>query len=117
MASKIRFNKSTLAALVRAGVAITVRDSEVPGLKFEVRPQRSVFQFEKRISGRKGSAITMTLGAFPAVPIEEARQEARRLANHCERGIDPRNEKKQRPGQESPILLNDALERFFEEKR
>ena len=87
MARTIRFNKTTLTTLVREHHTKTTKDSEVPGLQFKVGAKRSVFQFEKRISGRKGSPITMTIGAFPVISIEEARQEARRLANLCEKAL------------------------------
>ncbi len=90
MSKKQRFNKTLLSTLVRENVRGTISDSEASGLKFTVGKTRSTFHFEKRISGRKGSAITITLGAFPAISIEEARQEARRLANLCEKGVDPR---------------------------
>jgi len=76
---KVRFNKTTLANFVRDGDAIIVKDSIQKGLRFKVGANGSVFQFEKRISGRKGAPVTFTLGAFPAVGIDDARQEARRL--------------------------------------
>jgi len=80
----IRFNKSNLTARVHHNKFEVVRDVEISGLKFKAGAKRSVFYFEKRISGKTAPAITITLGAFPAVSVEEARQEARRLANLCE---------------------------------
>ncbi|CAM2069093.1 DUF4102 domain-containing protein [Sulfidibacter corallicola] len=116
----IRFNKTNLSSFMRdfgngETFDSSVKDTEVSGLKFRVGLKRSVFQFEKRISGRKGSPVTLTIGAFPAVSIEEARQEARRLANLCERGIDPREEKKQRQAAKASqrIMLKDAVDEFF----
>ena len=124
MASKaVRFNKTNLSSLVRdfglgAASETIVKDTEVAGLKFRVGTKRSVFLFEKRICGRKGSPVTITIGAFPAISIEEARQEARRLANLCEKGIDPREEKKQEAAQQSEkILLKEAIAKFFDLKR
>ncbi len=112
---KIRFNKTTLSNLVREGQQVIVRDSILKGLRFKVGPNRSVFQFEKRVSGRKGAPITFTLGAFPAISIDDARQEARRLTTLCEKGIDPRNTNEK--GQKRTITLQMAIDQFFEFKK
>ena len=110
----VRFNKTILVALMREGKNHVIRDTVAAGLKFRVGPKRSVFLFEKRISGIKGAPITITIGAFPMVTIEQARQLARKLANLCERGIDPR---KHRDEQDSRVIpLNLAIEKFFELK-
>lgn len=125
----VRFNKSTLGALVKAGESITVKDTEVSDLKFKVGKKRSVFFFEKRISGKpKQSAVTITMGAFPAISIEDARQAARKLASKCEMGIDPRDEKESLFGKgkspqsqeektkEPDITLQACITKFFEVK-
>jgi integrase len=112
---QVRFNKSTLANLVAAGNQVIIKDSEIAGLKFKVGARRSVFQFEKRIKGKRCAPITFSIGAFPALSIEEARQEARRLANLCEKGIDPRKEKDLQ--NEEPVLFSEVLERFFMVKK
>ncbi len=118
MAEKKRFNKTLLSSLIKEQQKVTVSDSEVAGLKFTVGSKRSTFHFEKRISGKKGSPITINLGAFPAISIEEARQEARRLANLCEKGRDPRKEKQVCQTENFPdqVLLKDAVAKFFEVK-
>ncbi len=116
MATAFRFNKSNLLALVKQGETTTVRDTEEKGLRFKVGKQRSVFLFEKRISGRKKTPpVTITIGAFPAITLEEARQQARVLASLCEKGIDPR----QGPEQETrPIVtLRMAVDKFLEVKK
>ena len=87
---KNKFNKTTLARLAIEGKPAIINDQVEKGLKFKAGPRRSVFIFEKRISGSKGAPITFTLGTFKALSISEARQEARRLATLCEKGIDPR---------------------------
>ena len=116
MTQELRLNKTTLMTLSRSGSSAIVKDTQVSGLKFRTGPKRSVFQFEKRISGKKGSPVTVTIGSFPAVSIEEARQEARRMANLCERGVDPRPQKDV-VTETQKILLADAIDRFFWEKR
>ena len=115
----IRFNKTNLLSLLKDGQAVTVKDAEVVGLKFKVGKKRSVSQYEKRISkksGKKKAPVTFTIGAFPAISINDARQEARRIANLCEKGIDPREvEKADR--EPEVVLLSVAVEKFFEVKK
>ena len=91
MSKSFRFNKSSLLALVKTEDSTIVRDSLEKGLKFKVGKQRSVFIFEKRTSGKTMyPPVTITIGAFPAISIEDARQETRRLSTLCEQGQDPR---------------------------
>ena len=114
--NKIRFNKTGLLALVRKETKTIITDKEINCLKFRVGGRRSVFFFEKRISGRKGSPIKITIGAFPAISIEEARQKARGYANECERGIDPRTRTAE--NEEAPkLLFRVAVKKFFDEKK
>ncbi len=110
----VRFNKTKLLSLVHDGQTVIVKDSEVNGLKFKVGQVRTVFQFEKRISGCKGSPITVTIGAFPIVSIDEARQEARRLANLCEKGLDPRRVRDD--SEPLSLTVQAALDKFFQIK-
>ncbi len=63
----LRFNKTNLDALVNAGRSHAVKDTIISGFRFKVGVKRAVFQFGKRISGRKGAPVTSTIGAFPAV--------------------------------------------------
>ena len=112
----IRFNKSILMSRVQHNKVGAVRDTEISGLKFKVGARRSVFIFEKRVSGRKNApAVTITIGAFPAVSVEEARQEARRLANLCERGIDPRQENSNEP--RTVLTVRMMTDKFFAVKK
>ena len=114
--SSFKFSKAKLAVLVSAQKPVTVKDSVVSGLKFKVGPKRSVFQFEKRISGRFGSPVTLTIGAFPAISVKEARQKAHEWANLCEKGLDPRRRKKDVVP--LPVItLQMALRRFFKLKK
>ena len=110
-----KFNKSNLLGLKNAGKVVTVKDSEVSGLKFKVGLKRSVFQFEKRISGHKGAPVTFTLGSFPALTVDDARQKSRELANLCEQGIDPRTTKT--TTETRVVRLRDALDKFFDVKK
>lgn len=118
MAKTVRFNKTLLTGLVRDQQSVTVKDREVAGLKFTVGKKRSCFVFEKRISGRKGSPIKITIGAFPSVTLDDARRLARSYANLCEQGLDPREEhpKNQSRLETQSVPLRAAVEKFFDLK-
>lgn len=105
--------------IVKHGV---YKDTKEKGLRFKKGLKRTVFLYEKRIFGRKGSAVTFTIGAFPLLSVEEARQEARRLATLCEKGIDPRTAKK--PEEQAPnrarkdhFSFGSAIKMFFDAKK
>lgn len=109
----IRFNKTTLSRLMDR-VGKKFKDSEVAGLQFRVGKKRAVFYFEKRIANSSRSALTMKIGAFPVVSIDQARRQAREWANLCERGIDPRSQRRQEVNE---VTLRQAVEVFFREKQ
>ena len=111
----IKFTKTALTGLVKSGVRLTVNDTEITGLKFKIGGKRSSFIFEKRVSGSSAAAIRITIGSFPAISVDEARTEAYRLANLCERGIDPRKPRQAAVGV-SDIALQTLLDKFFELK-
>ena len=123
MVRRIRFTKSSLAQLRFGSKAVLVADSEIPGLKLKVHPvaksggckPRKTFLLEKRIKGRKGSAVTFTLGTFPNMAVDQARQKARLYANLCEQGLDPREQEKQRQARNSKrrVTLREAVERYW----
>ena len=92
-----------------------IQDTEVPGLKLKVGKKASTFNFEKRIRGQKGSPIQVKIGRYPTITLDYARTEARRLAELCERGIDPRG-RKVFVDDKQPITLNDALAKFLKEQ-
>ncbi len=116
MTSTIRFTVNRLESFVKSKEQVTIRDTEVAGLRFKVGKVRATFYFEKRIKNKKGAPITITLGAFPAIKLEDARQEARRLANLCEKGTDPR----QFSEIDSPkhvVTLGQMIDLFWEMKK
>ena len=118
------FTKQTLAQIRPAQKAVTVGDTEVPGLKLKIHPRskrsgrrpRKTFLLEKRIKGNKGSAVTFTLGTFPNMRIDQARQKAREYANLCEQGLDPREKEKELRAKlckRKTVTLAEVVERFF----
>jgi integrase len=73
------------------------RDSEVSGLIADVGPTGIHFRFRKVMrlgsrgdSPRSQTAVHMTLGTYPHVTLEQARQTAAVYAAQVRRGIDPR---------------------------
>lgn len=67
--------------------AVLLKDAEKPGLRLRVTPAGKHWSFEVRI---KGALLKRSLGAWPAISLAEAREEAHRLRGMAERGIDPR---------------------------
>ncbi|QXZ09968.1 integrase family protein [Comamonas sp. Y33R10-2] len=67
---------------------VLLKDAEKPGLRLRVTPVGKHWSFESRI---KGKLLKRSLGAWPAVSLGEAREEAHRLRGMAERGIDPRD--------------------------
>src|SRR5687767_8586009 len=72
------------------------RDSEVSGLIAHVGPTGIHFRFRKVMrlgsrgdSPRSQTAVHMTLGTYPHVTLEQARQTAAVYAAQVRRGIDP----------------------------
>ena len=113
-----RFTKAFLAKLPFSSNKnpMICADTVVRGLKFKVGMSRKTFLLEKRIRGRQGSAITIKLGTFPNLSLEEARKIGRRYISLCERGFDPRVV--DLPGDLKPVAvtLAEAVEKFFELK-
>lgn len=67
---------------------VLLKDSVKKGLRLRItKAGGKHWQFETRI---RGKLFTRALGAWPAVSIDEAREEAHRLRGMAERGIDPR---------------------------
>lgn len=82
----------------------TITDPQLTKLRLRIGKKSKVWEVESRIKGRKCAAITVKLGKFATstkhgkatveiVTIDTARQEARKILDLCERGIDPRKVK------------------------
>lgn len=66
---------------------VLLKDAEKPGLRLRVTHAGKHWSFEARINGK---LLKRSLGAWPAISLAEAREEAHRLRGMAERGIDPR---------------------------
>jgi integrase len=78
---------------------VLVRDADKKGLRLRVtKAGGKAWQFETRI---KGKLFTRALGGWPAVSIDDAKEEAHRLRGLAEKGTDPRElERKQQEAKE-----------------
>ncbi len=82
-------------------------DKVQPGLTVRVGRKR-VFVWRGLLCGRQ---IRVTLGAWPAMSVAEARKEAEKVGNIAARGIEPRRE--MRAGRE--LTVSQAVERYVEQ--
>jgi integrase len=85
MARKKAFTPATLDG----PICVPISDPETPGLS--IRPVSGVkkWQFRRRLP-RSDLVVKLTLGAYPAHTIADAREWARGLNEHVEVGTDPR---------------------------
>lgn len=67
---------------------VLLKDAEKPGLRLRITHAGKHWSFEARI---KGALLKRSLGAWPAIGLSDAREEAHRLRGMAERGIDPRD--------------------------
>lgn len=132
---KIKFNVDNLRPFIKAGVPITIKDAAFKRLKFTIGKSKMAFTYDKRVSGRKGSALTFSMravvGPHNAVNYKEAREWAAELKRLCEAGIDPREDEAGRKllglppllvnrsntsGDNRVLLMEDAVKVFFSKK-
>ncbi len=93
----INFTKRALLAIEPQKNRIRYRDvggsSSVRGLGLEVLPNgKKTFRFEQKVLGRN---IKVTLGTFPELTVEQAREMAKNAAHEVAQGINPNQVKKQ----------------------
>ena len=93
MATKIAFTPAALDSLSRGSrAACCLEDPQTPGLRIELhKTGLKSWKYRRRIRGGRG-VVKMTLGAYPAHSIADARKWARELNDRVEVGIDPREE-------------------------
>lgn len=93
----VNFTKRALLALEPRNKRIRYRDiggsQSVKGLGLEVSPNgKKTFRFEQKVHGKN---IKVTLGSFPELTVEQARDMAKNTAHEIARGINPNEVKKQ----------------------
>lgn len=89
----------------------------VPGLCFVVQQKKSSFAFEGRIDGK---SFRLVIGSYPAWALGDARDRAREIQKHLDRGEDPRLLKKQKrkanEAEREAILAEDKAKQVEEQK-
>ncbi len=92
----VKFNKSSFANAVipEKNPYLIIRDQgeakSIQGLYLKIGKSSKTFFLEKKISGRKGNALTVKIGSLSVLSVDEARRQAKQIAAICERGDDPR---------------------------
>ena len=87
---------------------VLVRDADKKGLRLRVtRAGGKAWQFETRISGK---LFTRALGGWPAVSIDDAKEEAHRLRGLTEKGIDPREGERQQEADKAAAIAATAAQ-------
>ena len=94
MATRSNFTPAALDSigLGEKAAAPFLEDPQTPGLRIVAQKSGlKRWKYRRRIRGADG-VVKMTLGAFPAYSIADARKWARRLNDQVDVGIDPREE-------------------------
>ncbi|GGY61461.1 integrase [Cellvibrio zantedeschiae] len=87
--SKLRFTKELLLALPIAAKRERYRDSKVEGLVLDILTTgKKVFRVYKRVRGTP-APISVTIGRFPEVTIEQARTHALKILGAISLGVNP----------------------------
>ena len=85
---------------------VLVRDADKKGLRLRVtKAGGKHWQFETRI---KGKLFTRALGEWPAVSIDDAKEEAHRLRGLTEKGIDPREGEREQQEAKAAAIAKQA---------
>jgi len=89
MQTKFRFNKATIDQLPIPDKRQRFRDTALEGLILELSPSGSkTFRVYKKIKGQR-SPVTVTLGKYPALSVENARKQAMEALNALSVGLNP----------------------------
>ncbi|MCL1036460.1 tyrosine-type recombinase/integrase [Shewanella submarina] len=100
---RLKFTKSTLSKLAVTGDTARCGDSEIKELFFEISSGGGQkFKLIKKFEGRK---LTVTLGSFPTMTVEQARRTALECLELMRKGINPNAEKKAKRRQHQNVFL------------
>lgn len=90
--NRIKFTKTSLQNLPtpRKGTRNYYRDEKIPHLALRVTPTAKTFYWEARINGRQRK---ITLGRYPAISIDQARELAQEISGDYAKGIDVKEER------------------------
>lgn len=110
MESKFRFTKKALEQLPTPEKRQRVRDEGVSGLVLDLTPGGSrTFRVYKKIKGQP-SPVTVTLGKFPNLSIEQARKQAVEAIHQISDGVNPNEEA--RAARKSRVTLDEVFQDY-----
>ena len=87
-------------------------DSEQRGLGLRVTSGSKAFVFQRRVNGK---TARVTIGAWPDMSVDDARERARKMAVMVDDGIDPRRQAKK--DQAANTTLKQTFEKFLFERK
>ncbi len=108
---RIKFSKAAIERLKLGSKQIYYYDTETPGWGLCVGQTKKTWIVH---SGLNGRSTRMTLGIFPMMGIDQARNLASEALLQMRRGFDPRQEKK--TAQKRVVTLKDAFDDYIKKK-
>jgi integrase len=108
---RFKFTKTSLKALVKAGIAGKWSDEEIKGMYFEITSHGGqFFRLAKKFNGKK---VTVKLGDFQTMTVEQARNEAKDNLELMRNKINPNEEKKaERVARKNTRYYSDIFENY-----
>lgn len=114
MSNKFKFTKKVLEKLPTLEKRTRYYDLDVAGLTLDVNPTgKKVFRVYKRLK-YKTSPLSITLGSFPDLTIEQARESARHNLNLIVRKQDPNM--LQKVHEKANVTMRDVYNRYIANK-
>lgn len=110
----MKFTKEIISALEPSDKRQRIQDAKVDGLVIEVLPSgRKSFRVYKRLKGHT-SPVSITLGQFPSLTIENARKKALEELSKLAHGINPNEQAKAEA--KSKITLIEVYDDYISQK-
>ncbi|WP_438865443.1 Arm DNA-binding domain-containing protein [Neptunicella sp.] len=92
--SKFRFTELALEKLAIPNKRIRYHDTQMPGLILDAQTSgKKVFRVYKKLPGTQ-KPLSVTIGGFPSVPLEQARKQARKAMADIAEGMNPNDSKR-----------------------
>ncbi len=115
METKFRFNKKTIDQIPIPAQRLRLYDTGVAGLILELSPAGSkTFRVYRKIKGQQ-VPVTVTLGKYPALSIENARRQAIEKLEVLSCGVNPNDQ--QRSKKLAEISLDEVYRDYLDAKR
>jgi len=115
MNKQFAFTKAKLEALAPASRRVRYRDSKVDGLIVEVMLSGAkIFRVYKKIKGQR-TPISVSLGRFPSMSIENARKQALSKIEALSQGVNPNEQK--RVEAKADVSMQQVFEDYIQTKK